>query len=80
MYLSISNVVPQEDFTLLITFENGERGILDIKPYLDFGIFGKLKDYELFRRVHVSFDTVAWDCGADLDPEFINRKAEKLVS
>jgi len=39
MYPSVSEVVPREDYTLSIVFENGERGILDLKPFLDFGVF-----------------------------------------
>ena len=46
MYPSIVKVVPQEDFTLLIGFDNGEGGILDMKPHLGFGAFRKIADYE----------------------------------
>ncbi|MCP4641460.1 MAG: DUF2442 domain-containing protein, partial [bacterium] len=63
MYPSVTKVVPNEDFTLSIVFDNGEEGILDMKPRLDFGVFRKIGDYEGFRRVRVAFDTVEWDCG-----------------
>jgi hypothetical protein len=43
MYLSIKQVMPHEDFNLSIVFDDGAEGILDIKPYLDFGVFGTLK-------------------------------------
>ena len=45
-----------------------------MKPYLDFGVFRKIKDPEIFETVHVSFDTIAWKSGADLDPEFVYDK------
>ena len=73
---SVLRVVPQEDFSLFVVFDNGEEGILDIKPYLDFGVFRQLKDYECFKRVRVAFDTVEWECGVDLDPEFIILKSQ----
>jgi len=41
------------------------------KPMLNFGIFQRIKDYEAFRRVRVVFDTIEWECGVDLDPEYV---------
>jgi len=80
MYPSIKKVTPRDDYTLSIAFENGESGILDIKPILDFGIFQRIKNLDNFRRVHISFDTIQWDCGADLDPEYIYKKCIEHVS
>lgn len=74
MYPSVVKVVPSEDFTLAIAFDNGQKGLLDMKPYLDFGVFQRIRDYSQFQRVRVAFDTIEWDCGADLDPEFVYAK------
>ena len=71
MYPSVTEVVPREDFTLAIAFDNGERGIPDMKPYLGMGAFRKLSAFEQFAAVHVVFDTIEWDCEVDLDPEFV---------
>ena len=71
MYPSVKEVTPREDFTLTVKFDNGEEGILDMKPILDFGVFKRIKDNDAFRRVRVAFDTIEWDCGVDLDPEYI---------
>lgn len=79
MYPSVKEVVPRDDYTLFVVFENGENGILDMKPILDFGVFQRIKDYETFRRVRVAFDTIEWDCGVDLDPEFIYAKCKADV-
>jgi len=35
MYLSIKAVKPQDNYFLLLTFENGEQRQFDMKPYLD---------------------------------------------
>ena len=64
---------------LRVVFENGEQGELDIKPLLDFGVFQRIKDYHAFKRVRVSFDTVACDCGVDLDPEYVYTKCMRYV-
>ena len=79
MYPTVTQVIPHQDFTLSIVFDTGEEGILDMKPYLDFGVFKRLKDYNSFERVRVAFDTVEWDCGIDLDPEFIHAKSQAVI-
>lgn len=77
MYPSVINVSAQGDYVLSIEFDNGENGELDIKPILDFGVFKKIKDQNEFKKVRVSFDTVEWDCGVDLDPDYVYRKSVK---
>jgi Protein of unknown function (DUF2442) len=78
MYLAIKNVIPQENYLLLLTFENGEKRQFDLKPYLDFGIFQELKDLKLFKTVKTSFDSIEWDNEADLDPELLYQKSIKI--
>ncbi|NOT46863.1 MAG: DUF2442 domain-containing protein [Acidobacteria bacterium] len=69
MYFSVKKVEPQTDYSLILTFENGERRRFDMKPYLDKGVFQKLRDVKVFREARVSFNTVAWDDDIDFDPE-----------
>jgi hypothetical protein len=79
MYPAVIKVIPNRDFTLQITFDNGENGTLDMKPYLDFGVFQVLKDYAHFQHVRVAFDTIEWEGGIDLDPEFVYSKCKVIV-
>ncbi len=79
MYRSVVDVAPNPDFTLAVTFDDGEKRILDMRPYLDFGVFQTLRDYGQFRRVRVAFDTVEWEGGPDLDPEFVYAKSAASV-
>ncbi len=71
MYLAITEVKPLKNFQLLLTFENGEKKIFDMKPYLEKGVFKELKNEELFQTVKVSFDSIEWSNKADLDPELL---------
>ncbi|MDR3581534.1 MAG: DUF2442 domain-containing protein [Oryzomonas sp.] len=71
MYPSVKEVTPSDNYILSVVFDNGEKGHLDMKPILDFGIFQRIRDYDAFKRVRVSFDTIEWDCGVDLDPEYV---------
>lgn len=78
MYLAIKNVIPQDNYLLLLTFENGEKRQFDMKPYLEFGIFQELKDEILFKTVKTSFDSIEWDNEADFDPELLYQKSLKV--
>lgn len=54
MYPAVKSVTPTEDYVLSIDFDNGEQGLLDMKPYLDFGVFRQLREQHAFSRVRVS--------------------------
>jgi hypothetical protein len=53
-YSEVKNVEPLEDYNLLLTFENGKQGIFDVKPYLNEGVFKKLKNIEVFNSVRTA--------------------------
>ncbi|MDQ2088158.1 DUF2442 domain-containing protein [Herbivorax sp. ANBcel31] len=75
MYLAVTDVKPLSEYQLLLTFENGEKRLFDMKPYLDKGIYKELKDESKFRSVKVSFDSIEWCNQADIDPEFLYEKS-----
>ena len=77
MHPAVVNVVPRDNYQIYIEFDNDECGILNMEPYLDFGIFSKIKDQSLFAKVRVSFDTIEWGNGIDLDPQFVYDKCIK---
>jgi hypothetical protein len=76
---SIVKVTAIEDFSLVVVFDDGQTRILNMKPFLDFGIFERIKTQEKFNRVHVAFDSIEWDCGVDLDPEFVMSKSVSMA-
>ena len=47
----IINVNALENYQLLITFSNGDSGIFDVKPYLDYPVFNRLRDKGFFTLV-----------------------------
>ena len=75
MYLSIKKVQALDNYKLLLEFENDERKIFDVSPYLTMGKFVELKDIALFNSVKISFDTIEWANHLDLDPELLYRKS-----
>jgi hypothetical protein len=72
---TVTRVAPQDNFVLALEFDNGEERVLDMKPYLDFGVFRRLQSQEFFNQVRISFDTLEWPAGIDLDPEFVYQKS-----
>ncbi len=74
MYPSVINVNALNDYFLRVEFDNGQQGVLDMGPFLAFGVFKKIRNKEPFKQVKVSFDTIEWSSGADLDPEFVYEK------
>jgi hypothetical protein len=78
MYPAVREVIPSADYTLLLTFDNGDKKKFDMKPYLHLGIFRELKDIAKFNSVRVSFDTIEWENEADIDPEILFTQSEKI--
>ena len=56
----VKKVSPNPDYTISLTFENGENRIFDVKPYLEKGIFQDLKDFKIFNSVKPVLGSVQW--------------------
>ena len=67
----VNSVEANNDYTLLIVFTSGEKKLLDVKPYLDKGIFSELKNLEIFLKVSASLGTVIWPNELDFCPDTI---------
>ncbi|MDR0306804.1 MAG: DUF2442 domain-containing protein [Chitinispirillales bacterium] len=80
MYLSVNKVKTLDNYELELTFENKEVRVFDVKPYLNTGVFSKLKDLDFFKMVKVSFDTIEWPNGIDLDPEVLYKKSKPIFT
>lgn len=65
---TVKSVQPMTDYRLLIEYENGERRIFDVKPYIVGDWFGELKQEAMFRTVRPCGSTVEWADGQDIAP------------
>lgn len=54
---------------LILTFENGEKKMFDVSPYLNYPVFEVLKDTSFFNTAHVLYGTVVWNSEIDFDPD-----------
>ncbi len=65
----IAAVHVQADYRLLLSYRNGEIRCFDVSPYLDRGVFNRLKDGKLFAQARLAFGTVTWPGELDIAPE-----------
>jgi len=72
----VTNVKPGQDYTLHITFTNGEEKSFDVKPYLETGLFKELKDAGLFNSVKPFLGSIQWANGLDLCPDTLYLKGK----
>ncbi len=71
----------KDDYCLLLTFENGEKRIFDLKPYFDKPVFARLKNAALFKTARVVSGAVEWQGEVDLsyDTLYLESKAVKAT-
>lgn len=62
-------VSPRPDYSLALTFTNGEVRIFDVKPYLTIGVFRELQDLRFFNSVRPVLGSIQWRNGQDLCPD-----------
>lgn len=62
-------VKPLEDYLLEITFDNGEKGFFDVKPYLEYVQFKQIKDEKIFKTVKIDGLSISWANGVDICPD-----------
>jgi len=69
----VRDVAYASGYRLLLTFEDGSRRLVDLEQELDGEIFEPLKDINYFRTVRLDpdLDTIVWENGADISPDFL---------
>jgi hypothetical protein len=65
----VKAVTASSNYKLIIKFTNGERGIYDCSPLLDFGVFKELKDENYFKKATAWDGTVTWPHEQDICPD-----------
>ena len=69
----ICGVEYDSGYKLRVAFEDGSVRIVDLEGHLDGEIFEPLKDVRIFKtaRLNPDIDTVVWQNGADMSPDFL---------
>lgn len=77
----VVQVIPFEDYTVDVYFDDGKIVRYDVTPFLEKGIFRKLKDLQVFINACTILNgTLAWDIAGnrneqeciDIDPETLH--------
>ena len=66
------------NYHLLLEFDNGEKGVFDVRPYIKGSWFGELKDINKFRNIFVNGMTVEWKSGQDICPDDLYYKSKRI--
>jgi hypothetical protein len=72
-FIRVQAVEPLQQWTVRVTFTNGERRDIDLTPCIvDGPIFEPVRNDALFfRSARVEGGTIAWPNGADIDPDVL---------
>ena len=76
--LDVVKVSVKTDYVLDLEFENGERRIFDMGPYMDKKPFVQLKSSPLFSKASVAFGTVVWPGNIDIAPETLYDRSRPI--
>jgi hypothetical protein len=71
MFWDVKFVKPLSEYRIYVEIEDGRKGIFDVKPYLDLGVFRELRDVNYFNQVSISFGAVTWPHEQDIAPEML---------
>jgi len=75
----VVNVTANDDYTLTLTFSNGEVGLFDVTPYLNKGVFQELQDKSYFKLARVALGTVQWPHEQDFCPDTLYEESRKMA-
>ncbi len=74
MYWDVKIVKPLPDYQLYVELEDGRKGVFDVAPYLNRGVFQELRDIHYFNRVGILFGAITWPNEQDIAPETLLAK------
>jgi len=72
----VQSVKATDHHHLELLFENGERRVFDLSPYLNRGVFSRLKNRALFRAARVVAGSVEWPGEVDLSYDTLYLESE----
>jgi hypothetical protein len=65
----VKYVKPLDNYKLELEFDNGEKKLFDVSPFLNIGKFSELKSDNMFKSVVSYLGSIQWSNGLDLCPD-----------
>ena len=75
----VSHVRTLDGYRLEVAFENGERRIFDVKPYLQRGVFVRLQNRATFQAARVVIGSVEWPGEVDLSYDTLYLESRPIM-
>ncbi|MBL0121639.1 MAG: DUF2442 domain-containing protein [Betaproteobacteria bacterium] len=77
--LDVVKVEARAGYTLYLEFENGEKRLFDMSPYMDEKPFSQLKDHSRFAMASITNGTVGWPGDIDIAPETLYDRSRPVL-
>ncbi|MEW6608901.1 MAG: DUF2442 domain-containing protein [bacterium] len=74
----VTEVIPTNDYKLILVFTNGEEKIYDCSDLLNFGVFKELQNRNYFNQVKVLHGSVTWPHEQDICPDTLYLDSIKI--
>ena len=74
----VKRIRPVDGYLLELLFQNGERRVFDLKPYLNRGVFVRLQNPAVFRAARVVAGSVEWPGEVDLSYDTLYLESQPL--
>ncbi len=78
MYWDVKVAKPLADYNIYVEIEDGRKGLFDMKPYLNHGVFKELKNIDHFNQVNVFLGALTWPNQQDVAPETLVEEMKPL--
>lgn len=81
MILHVKEAKYLHDYVIWVRFNDGIEGEVDLENELEGEVFGLLRDKRKFKsfKVDLILETIVWENGADLAPEFLHENLRILA-
>ena len=81
MILHVKEAKYLRDYVVWLRFNDGAEGEIDLRNELEGPVFAPLKNLNEFKKLRVDPDieTIVWENGADLAPEFLYENMKVLA-
>jgi len=76
---TVITVKPEDNYKLAVTFDNGEKRLFDVAPFLDKGVFSELKNVDYFKKVKVAFGAIEWPHEQDFSKDTLYMLGDTTV-
>lgn len=67
----VKKVFPLADYKLHLVFKNDEEKVYDVEPFINEGVFAKLKEGSNFNTVEPFQGSLSWQGGQDICPDML---------